>query len=40
MALARAVDDPSLSNDILQAAREAFGQAPPGRPSGRIGRPV
>jgi hypothetical protein len=30
MILARAVDDPSLSNAILQAAREAFGKAPPG----------
>ena len=29
LTLARAVDDPTLSNEILAAARDAFGKAPP-----------
>jgi hypothetical protein len=34
LTLARAVDDASLSNEILAAAREAFGKAPSARQSG------
>jgi TetR/AcrR family transcriptional regulator, transcriptional repressor for nem operon len=37
LTLARAVDDPDLSNEILAAARDAFGKAPAVRPSRRIG---
>src|SRR5712691_10425099 len=34
MTLARAVDDPTLSKEILAAARDAFGKAPSARRSG------
>ena len=39
LTLARAVDDPALSREILAAARDAFGKAPPADQSGdRRGR--